>query len=436
MIDVILLAGGESLRFWPFQSKNLTPFFGKPLLYWHYEQLIRIGLDHVVVVVNKQSEHGMRTVPIPKKLSVSFVVQEGKGQGQAVLAGGMTLGQQPVLVLNASDIYDDDFLKQMIALQKKDTASMILGAVQVSSYFPGGYLKFKDDKATIMEIIEKPKEKKEPSDVVRLGVDLIPDMQALCKLLKTYKSRPADGYERAINKLITGGVIAKSSITKTEWLYLKYPWHVLSVMDMCLKTIEGQLIDSSVKIGKYVTIEGPVIIEEGVKISEGTKIVGPVFIGKGTIVGNNNIIRHSHIGSQCVTGFSTDITRSYIGNSCWFHSNYIGDSVIADNVSMGSGTVLANLRLDESAIVSMVHDEAINTRRTKLGAMIGAGVRIGVNASIMPGVKIGSGSFVGAGVILGEDLKDRMYCRVAPTVIISENKKQAAPTRDEFKKHL
>ena len=436
MIDVIILAGGESTRFWPFTQKNLTPFFGKPLLYWHYEQLVRIGVKHSIVVANKESLPEIETVSIPKKLSVEFVVQEGKGQGQAVLAAGRSLGDKPALILNASDIYEDELLKQIIDVHKKESTSLFIAAVRVSSYFPGGYLKLSNDGTAISEIIEKPKEGKEPGDLVSLVVDIIPDMQTFCALLKTYGKRPGDGYERALNKLIKNGSKAIPVITKTEWLYLKYPWHVLSVMEACLRTIKGQNIDSTVKIGKFVTIEGPVIIEEDVKISEGTKIVGPVFIGKGTIIGNNNLIRHSHIGAGCVTGFSTDITRSYIGDNCWFHTNYAGDSVIASDVSMGSGTVLANLRLDESAVSSKVIDEQINTGRVKLGAMIGSGVRIGVNVSVMPGVKIGRGSFVGAGVALGEDLQDKMYCRVAPTVQITENTKKMGSTREEFKKKL
>jgi NDP-sugar pyrophosphorylase family protein len=436
MIDVILLAGGESIRFWPFSQKNVIPFFGKPLLYWHYEQLVRIGVKHVVVVANTQSRKSIEAVQSPKKLSVSYVVQERTGQGQAVLSAGLTLGEKPALILNASDIYEDELLKQILDVYKKDPKSMHIGAVRVPSYFPGGYLKLKKDKS-ISEIIEKPKSGKEPSNMVALCVNVILNMHVLCAALRRYGKRPDDAYECALNKLIREGQKAKPFVSPTRWLYLKYPWHILNVMGMCLNSIKGQHIDTSVKIGKFVTIDGPVIIEEGVKISEGTKIVGPVFIGKDTIVGNNNIIRYSHIGAMCVTGFSTDITRSYVGNNCWFHTNYIGDSVIAPDVSMGSGTVLANLRLDESPISSKVNSEQINTRRTKLGAMIGTGVRIGVNVSIMPGVKIGKGSFVGAGVTLGEDLNDGMYVRVTPTVMISENsKKPISTSRDEFKKNL
>jgi bifunctional UDP-N-acetylglucosamine pyrophosphorylase/glucosamine-1-phosphate N-acetyltransferase len=435
MIDVLLLAGGESTRFWPFTHKTITPFFGKPLLYWHYEQLVRIGCKRVVVVVNKDSDELLKKVLVPKHLSVEYVVQTSPGQGHAVLSARNLFGAQPALILNASDIYEDDLLKEIGNAQKKDPAALLMAAVRVSSYFPGGYLKINAE-GTISEIVEKPKEGKEPSDIVNLVVDIVPDMQKFFDIVKSYARFAADGYERALNKLIKTGVVARPLITTTQWLYLKYPWHVLSVMDMCLDTIVGQTIDSSVTIGKFVTIEGPVIIEKDVKISEGTKIVGPVFIGKGTIVGNNNIIRHSHIGSGCVTGFSSDITRSYIGNNCWFHTNYIGDSVLASNVSMGSGTVLANLRLDESAIPSKVKDEHINTRRVKLGAMIGTNVRIGVNVSVMPGVKIGSGSFVGAGVVLGEDLADGKYCRVTPTVMITENVKKPGDSREEFKRKL
>jgi bifunctional UDP-N-acetylglucosamine pyrophosphorylase/glucosamine-1-phosphate N-acetyltransferase len=352
-----------------------------------------------------------------------------------VLSAKDLFGKNPALVLNASDIYEDDLLRDIGNAYKKDPQSIHIAAVKVTSYFPGGYLKLNSTN-TIQEIIEKPKEGKEPSDIVNLVVDVIPDMESFCETVKTFGRYPADGYERALNKMIKSGIIAKPFITTTRWLYLKYPWHILSVMDMCLETITDQHIDRSVKIGKFVTIEGPVIIEEGVKISEGTKIVGPVYIGKNTIIGNDNIIRYSHIGESCITGFSTDITRSYIGNNCWFHTNYVGDSVIDSDVSMGSGTVLANLRLDESDIPSKVKEEQINTKRTKLGVMIGSGVRIGVNVSIMPGIKIGKKSFVGAGVVLGEDLKDGMYCRITPTVVVSENTKKEIQSREGFKKKL
>jgi bifunctional UDP-N-acetylglucosamine pyrophosphorylase/glucosamine-1-phosphate N-acetyltransferase len=209
------------------------------------------------------------------------------------------------------------------------------------------------------------------------------------------------------------------------------------MMDVFLSTITKKNIHKSVVIKDHVTIEGPVLIEEGVKIFEGSKIVGPVYIGKHTIVGNNNIIRSSMIGSDCVTGFNTDITRSYIGNNCWFHSNYVGDSILGDDISLGSGAVFANLRLDDGEISSIVKKEKISTGKNKLGAMIGSHVRIGVNASIMPGIKIGSGSFIGSGVILDKDIEDKQFCVGTPSsYTVKANTAVPAASREAFRKGL
>ena len=184
---------------------------------------------------------------------------------------------------------------------------------------------------------------------------------------------------------------------------LKYPWNILDIMDILFQRLSPHQ-GKNVEIKSNVVIEGPVYISDNVKIFENSKIVGPCYIGANTIIGNNNIIRHSHIGANCVTGFNTDITRSYVGDNCWFHSNYVGDSVLEGDVSMGSGTVLANLRLDRGEIASVIGENRVNTKRTKLGAMIGINVRVGVNASIMPGVKIGSNSMVGAGLVVNHDI--------------------------------
>ena len=51
-----------------------------------------------------------------------------------------------------------------------------------------------------------------------------------------------------------------------------------------------------------------------------------------------------------------------------------------------------------------VGDEAIDTGRDKLGAIIGDNCKTGINASVMPGIKIGPNSIVGSHVCLTKDL--------------------------------
>jgi len=433
-ITAVLLAGGESTRFAPFTEKNSFILLGKPLLLWHYEQLLRLGITHVVVVTNELNDEYIKTIEVPEKLTVSYVTQKNKGQVQALLAIEKECSGE-VLLLNASDYYADAGITTFLHGIDKNTIA--LGAIKTGYYFPGGYLKV-DANNIVSEIIEKPKIGEEPSDIVRILIDYIPDISLFIEVAKKHSSNAASGYEEAVNALMKMSGNAKAIVLdKNMWKPIKYPWNVLDVAELLLSEMKGTQIDKSVVIKEHVIIEGPVVIESGVKIFEGTKIVGPVYIGKNTIIGNNNIIRSSSIGDDCVTGFNSDITRSVIGNNCWFHTNYVGDSVVGNNVSMGSGTVTANLRLDDGEIQSIIKEEKINTGRNKLGVLVGDNVRIGVNASTMPAIKIGSDSFIAAGIVLTQDIPARSFVRpIATGFVVKENTKAAATSRDSFRKVL
>ncbi len=436
-VTVVLLAGGESTRFWPLKEKTLVRFLGESLIARHLQQLAALNFTHVVIVANKTNEPLLKKTSLPGQLHVSFVQQEGIGQGQAVMALAKASINGPVFIMNASDWYADDFLHSYQEHMRMHAEYGLLGAVRVTTYFPGGYITMSPE-GDIKEIIEKPAKGAEPSDVVRVVADYFPDVKQLLSQVSHFASDVASGYELGINALIQQGLRCHAEITKEEnWNYLKYPWNVLSMKDAFLGGLTGQSIDASAIIKENVSIEGPVIIEAGVKIFEGTKIVGPCFIGQDTIIGNNNIIRASVIGKRCVTGFNTDITRSYIGENCWFHSNYIGDSVLDDDVSMGSGTVVANLRLDEKNIATTVKKERIDSKRNKLGTMIGSHVRIGVNVSIMPGIKIGSNTYIGAGVVLDQDLENSSFCMMKKgSYSVVSNRETIAGSREQFRKAI
>jgi bifunctional UDP-N-acetylglucosamine pyrophosphorylase/glucosamine-1-phosphate N-acetyltransferase len=68
------------------------------------------------------------------------------------------------------------------------------------------------------------------------------------------------------------------------------------------------------------------------------------------------------------------------------HFNYIGDSIVGSGCNFGAGTKVANLRHDHAP----VRVGGTDTRRTKFGAIIGDGVRFGINCSINVGSVVGS----------------------------------------------
>jgi NDP-sugar pyrophosphorylase family protein len=435
----LLLAGGVGKRFWPITTgKSVFRFFGGTLIEHTLESLRIAGVEHAIIVTNPEDVNVVKSVEIPG-MELEIVVQEHPvGMGDAVLAAKDILGHRPCLIMNAGDVADDVLYEGL--LKEMDDRNALVVGKRVTSHFSGGYLVVKNDR--LVSIIEKPEAGREPSDLVNLVFHYFPDPSDFFKTLTSTQSKNDDVYEKALASYAATRAVRVIAYTG-PWQPIKYPWQVLGAMDMFLDTIESHK-GKDVVIKERVVIEGPVYIEDGVKIFENTKIVGPVFIGKNTIIGNNSIIRRSHIGADCVVGFNCDVTRSYIGDNCWFHSNYIGDSVLEANISMGAGATLANLRLDDGDISSVISGKRISTGRRKLGAMIGAGVRVGVNASIMPGIKIGKNSFIGSGVILDRDLPEHSFCASRPGLTVTKKFKvapasssQGGPaSRDAFKKNI
>jgi bifunctional UDP-N-acetylglucosamine pyrophosphorylase/glucosamine-1-phosphate N-acetyltransferase len=205
------------------------------------------------------------------------------------------------------------------------------------------------------------------------------------------------------------------------WQPIKYPWHVLKVMDYFFENMEKSISDNA-KIAESAVINGNVIIEEGAKVFDNAVINGPAYIGKNCVVATNALVRDSMLNEGCVAGYSTEIARSYLGKNVWTHTNYIGDSVIADNCSFGSGTVTGNLRLDEGDISVNIKGKKTSSGTNKFGLICGENIRCGINTSFMPGVKVGSNSMIGAGLVIPQDIPENSYVKGKVELEIRKNK--------------
>jgi bifunctional UDP-N-acetylglucosamine pyrophosphorylase/glucosamine-1-phosphate N-acetyltransferase len=270
--------------------------------------------------------------------------------------------------------------------------------------------------------VEKPNPGEEPSNMVNILIHCHNKSEELFRYIKTVRTTRDDVYECALDNMVKGGHKIKVVPYSDFWAPIKYPWHIFKVMEYFLDNAQPYVAPSA-RISDKAIIEGKVILGDNVKVLENAVIRGPVYIGANSIIGNNALVRdYSHIGSNSVIGYSTEVKHSYIGDNCWFHSNYIGDSIVDDNCSLGAGTVLANFRLDEGYIQIKVGDSLVDTGYDKLGAIIGRDCRVGVNASLMPGVRVGPDSFVGPQVCLREDLGANKMILLESHYQIEDNK--------------
>ena len=386
--NILILAGGDSTRFWPLKRKSYFSFLGHPLL-WHQLNNLNKFATNLYVVISNEDDQSINRLDSDINFEVIQQKKELNGQAGAILsAKGKINGE--VLVLNAEDIIDFELLYRYIDITISNRVDFLFAAKKVKKYFPGAYLKF--DRKRLVEIIEKPDPNKTPSDLTKLVVDYLRDFVGFTDILASTKSDKDDQYEQAINKLLKQSVKVRYLTYDNYWYVLKYPWHVLTMTEYFLKTLKDKI-----KLGKNV------------KITKTAKIVGPCFIRAGTIMGDYVMVRQSHIGKNCLIGGYSEITRSYLGNGVSLHRNYIGDSVLADNVSFGAQAATANFRFDEKSVKSSVNGKRIDTNFEKFGAIIGVGSKIGVNATLLPGVKIGSNTFIGPGETIYEDVEDNLF---------------------------
>jgi len=421
-MKAVFLCGGRGKRMFPIaEDKFLLDFLGKPLLEHQIEVAREAGLSHFVIIGNPENIGKIKQITrrIPG-IEVDFTLQKKSlGIADALISAEPFL-QGQLLVINPNDVFSSSAYTKIIAAAKKTPASSYILGYQVQRYFPGGYLQV-NSRNELLHIVEKPNPGEEPSNLVNILIHCHNDSKELLHHIETVQTTRDDVYECALDNMVKASHKIKVIPYNGFWAPIKYPWHIFKVMEYFLDNAQP-CIASSARISEKATIEGKVILGDNVRVLENAVIRGPVYIGANSVVGNNALVRdHSHIGGNSVIGYSTEVKHSYIGDNCWFHSNYIGDSIVDDNCSLGAGTVLANFRLDEGNIQIEVGDSLVDTGYDKLGAIVGRGCRIGVNASLMPGVRVGPDCFVGPQVCLREDLAANKMVLLEPRYQVTDN---------------
>jgi bifunctional UDP-N-acetylglucosamine pyrophosphorylase/glucosamine-1-phosphate N-acetyltransferase len=215
---------------------------------------------------------------------------------------------------------------------------------------------------------------------------------------KTEKS-PRGEYEitDSINIMLIDHSIV--GIMINEWRDVVYPWQLLDANEGNLKKIDKKIQGT---VEKNITIHGKVTIGKNTTIMNGSYIEGPVIIGNNCKIGPNCYIRpYTSIGDGCHIGNACEIKNSIImSNSNIPHQNYVGDSIIGEKCNLGAGSKIANLRLDNKNITAILNGDKINTKRKKLGVIMGDNVRTGINSLMNIGCMIGNNCYIGPGALV------------------------------------
>jgi len=191
------------------------------------------------------------------------------------------------------------------------------------------------------------------------------------------------------------GVLSQSD------LEISYPWQLLELHAKVLASLEQPKGATEARLAEGASLW----VGEGTSVLPGVYVEGPVVSGKNCKIGPNCYLRGPiSIGDTCHIGQAVELKNTLVGNGTNVgHLSYVGDSILADKVNFGAGTITSNLRHDGATTRSSVGGELQDTGRRKLGTIVGAEVHTGVHTSILPGRKLGPATTTYPGEVVATD---------------------------------
>ena len=404
----VVLAAGEGVRLQPITAtrpKHLIKIAGKPILEFCLEALKASGITEVIVVTHYMGDAIRQFFGDGERLGlkIAYVEQaEMLGTGNAVSVVEPYVDGNFVLVYGDL-MFSSDAVADVVSLFEAENPAAVIAAVPEDKLESYGVVELEKGNV-VKRIIEKPASGEAPSNLANAGVYAF--SKDVFEKLRQTKASVRGEWEitDALSLLIENGkTVLAAEISKDDWLDIGRPWDLLEA-NICALRRMAHRVYGKVENGAHLI--GPVTVAETARIRSGAYIEGPCFIDEGSDIGPNCYIRpctsvgkNVRIGNACEVKNSIIMDGTHVG-----HLSYVGDSIMCERCNLAAGTITANLRLDDGHVKMLVKGKVVDTGRRKLGAVLGDDVKTGINALLMPGVKVGIKSWVGANFTVNRDL--------------------------------
>jgi len=392
----IILAAGEGKRMHPLtytRPKVMLPIAGKPILEWNLQNAKAAGLKDFVFIVSYKSEMVREYFGDGKPWNIKITyVNQGKAMGTAHAIGTAEPFVDDCVVLCGDTIFGANDIKQIAKKGNK------IGLIKVENAQEYGIVELKGKR--VVKIYEKT----DAPFTNTINAGIYHFTKRIFHYIRKTEKSPRGEYEitDSINMLIRKEPM--EGLFLKEWRDVVYPWHLLDANEERLKKMKPTIQGT---VERNVTIKGPLSVGKGTIVHSGTYIEGPVMIGCNSKIGPNCYLRpYTTIGNNCHIGNGCEVKNSIIMNQSNVpHLNYVGDSVVGEHCNLGAGTTVANLRLDKKTIVVHLNGKKIDSKRRKLGAIMGDNVQTGINSTINVGTMIGNNVFIGLGASAKDEIQ-------------------------------
>jgi UDP-N-acetylglucosamine diphosphorylase/glucosamine-1-phosphate N-acetyltransferase len=407
-MKAVVLAAGEGVRLQPItltRPKHLIRVGGKPILEHCLRALKASEINEILVVVHYMADTVRDYFGEGEKfgLKIEYAEQEAVlGTGNAVSAAEPYV-KDDFLLVYGDLLFTTEAVKKIIGLYEKEKPVATMAVVPVENPEDYGVVELEDER-NVKRLVEKPSREEAPTNLANAGVYVF--SREIFEKIKGISASARGEWEitDAVSLLLKEEKrVSAVEISRDDWFDVGRPWDLLEANRWALTRMEHKVYG---RVENGAQLIGPVSVAETARIRSGAYIEGPVFVGEESDIGPNCFIRaYTSIGERVRIGNACEIKNSLVMDGVHIgHLSYIGDSVVGEGCNLGAGTVTANLRLDDGNVKMLVKDVAVDSGRRKLGVVLGDGVKSGINALFMPGVKVGCNSWIGANVVVYRDV--------------------------------
>lgn len=429
-LHVVILAAGQGSRMKSALPKVLHPVAGRPMLHHVIATAKQLGAEKIHTVIGHGADRVRETT---SEASVNWVTQsEQLGTGHAVAQALPDLPDDArVLVL-----YGDVPLTRHKTLERLvgTLDDKTLGLLTVTMDDPRGYGRIvRNPEGKVVSIIEQKDASAEQQQIREVNTGIL---AVSAKHLKTWLpalsnsnaqgeyyltdiiamaveqglnvsvSQPRDPYE-------VQGVNNRLQLAELErWFQRREADRLMTegatLADPARIDVRGELtIGNDLWIDVNVVFEGRVTLGSNVSIGPGC-VIRDATISEGADIKANSVIEGAMIGANAQIGPFARIrpgtelaANTKVGNfvetkkavvgegSKINHLSYVGDASLGRNVNVGAGTITCNY-------------DGVNKYRT----VIGDGVFVGSNTSLVAPVTVAADATIGAGSTITRDVAD------------------------------
>ena len=428
MLEVIILAAGQGSRMQSSLPKVLHTLAGQPLVVHVLQAARALNAERIHVVVGQGAEAVEATVRAPdvqchlqaEQLGTGHAVQQAMGACDPTSTVLVLFGDVPLITKKA--------LQSVIAAVDQGIA--MLSATLDN---PSGYGRVvRDDKGAFVAVVEEKDATSEQRSLQEINTGVLAaSAERLSAWLNRVDNRNAqseyylpDVLGLALEDGMPVTVVCSDNDFDTQGV--NTPQQLEKLERQHQRALADQLMMGGVLVsdGSRLDIRGRLECGRDVRIDVNVVIEGDVSLGDGVSIGANCIVRDAQlgagvrvlpfthidgaevlsdavvgpyarlrpgtvIGEQAKVGNFVEVKNTRIGKAAKAnHLAYLGDADIGRQSNVGAGTITCNY-------------DGANKHRT----ILGEGVFVGSNSTLVAPLVIESGGFVAAGSTVTDDVK-------------------------------